>query len=209
MSLEENKPVKVLRFPIGYLFACIPFFDLAGKHEMFSCITIADGYLGATDGAAMIIVEDIVFNGCDYLLDGLAISKLKEVTDSIDITDFELRIEGESLATAVLNGGDFTFPIHLKDYERKNLKKVDIEKPKLVSLEADQMPYFNPEYLNAFMCAGEFLCGHDLRFMQILPSGKESPIYIDITRNMHGILMPAKFGGVTDYKNALHAEMLS
>lgn len=211
MSLEENKPVKVLEFHIGYLFACMPFFKSSGKYEAFNCVTIADGYLGATDGIAMLIVEDEVFKGCDYLLSGESVRGLYDKVErrpmSAEIEHFALHFISDLQAIAVVNHGEYEYPIELQPYKRLDLKKVDIEKPDVINLHADQMPYFNPDYLTAFMSAGELSCGHDLYFMQILPTGRESAIYIDMTRNMHGVLMPAKLGGTGDYKSALHAEM--
>lgn len=211
MNQTEKSEKKVLQFYIGYLFACIPFFVEGGKYKALNCITIGDGYLGATTGEAMVIVEKDIFKGCDYLLSGESIKQLYDfilsLPDPTDITDFELRIENDSLATAVINEGDFHFPIELCPYQRMNLKKADIEKPKTKHLEYSEMPHFDPSLLHLFIGAGSLYTGINIPYMRILPTGLKTAIYIEMMAGMHGVLMPAFVDSNVFY--ALNQEMPS
>ena len=214
MNQAENSEIKTLKFDIGYLFACIPFFKADHPISALDCVSIGDGWMGASNGAAMVIVERDIFKGCDYLLSGDDVCALykhilstQAINDDCFVDGFELRIVSDTEAIAVINinQGEYEHLIDLMGYDRVDFKKVDIAEPDTVTLMAMQMPYFNPDLLSLFSKSGSCFAGNPIDFLRIIPTGLNSPIYVEMTNYMHGLLMPATLGG--DSLNFLKKEI--
>lgn len=163
-------------------------------------IILGDGWMGASFGAAMIIVEDDVFKGSSYLLSVDDVWCLyeevvdRQKNDAFFVDDFELRIISATEASAVVNGGEFMHSIILLNHDVPDLKAVDIKAPEVMGLGVNEMPYFNPKLLSFFLDAASLYTGDPVMFLKILPTGAESPIYVEMTGNMHGLLVPARLG---------------
>lgn len=204
MNNAENSEIKVLKFDIGYLFACMPFTTKTHALPALEGIILGDGWMGASFGAAMLIVEDDVFKGSSYLLSVDDVWCLYEAVvdrqkndDAFFVDDFELRIISATEASAVVNGGGFMHSITLLNHDVPDLKAVDIKAPEVMGLGVNEMPYFNPKLLSFFLDAASLYTGDPVMFLKILPTGAESPIYVEMTGNMHGLLVPvvpARFG---------------
>lgn len=200
MNNAENSEIKVLKFDIGYLFACMPFTTKTHALPALEGIILGDGWMGASFGAAMIIVEDDVFKGSSYLLSVDDVWCLyeevvdRQKNDAFFVDDFELRIISATEASAVVNGGEFMHSIILLNHDVPDLKKVDIKAPEVIGLSVSEMPYFNPKFLSFFLDAASLYSGDPVMFLKLLPTGAESPIYVEMTGNMHGLLVPARLG---------------
>lgn len=204
MNQAENSEIKTLKFDIGYLFACIPFFKADHPISALDCVSIGDGWMGASNGTALVIVERDIFKGCDYLLSGDDVCALYKqilstqvIHDDCFVDGFELRIVSDTEAIAVINinQGEYEHSINLMGYNRVDFKKVDINKPDTVSLMTMQVPHFNPDLLSLFLKSGSYFAGSSIEFLRIIPTGLNSPIYVEMTNYMHGLLMPGTVGG--------------
>lgn len=188
--------MKILKFDIGYLFACIPFFTVESEHQALEGVLIGDGWLGASCGSSMVIVNKDTFNGCDYLLSGDDVRSLYKHVLSLSLLDgfylenFELRIVSNAEAIAVINDGVYEHSIRLTGYKRIDLKKVDIAEPKAVKLKAMEMPHFNPVLLSLFVKSNEMFEGRPVSSIKILPTGNKTAIYVEMNAYMHGVVMP-------------------
>ncbi len=207
--ISVNK--KTLDFPIGSLFACMPFLAVLESKPFYQHVSIGDGYIGATNGPSMLIINNGAFEGCDYMLGGVSVCDFYQFVLGLPpetvINQFQLEI-GEVDAMAVINGGEYNYPLELVKAPRTCLRKADIPKPDAVELKAVDMPYFNPDLLKDFIDAGQLYSSQPVAYIQILPTGSEKPIYIDMTPDMHGLLMPATLSGnLRAY--SLHVDTLS
>lgn len=198
----QADPIKaVLEFDVGYLFACLPFLQEGGQNLAFSCVNMGDGWMGAANGPSLFIVEQEVFKGCNYLLSGRDIEQfyqgvidLQDQDNDFMVDHFVLKIESASQAIAVVNHTE-QFKIELMPYKRIDLKTVDIPRPDSVNLSGDLMPHFDPSLLTQFLDAVSLYCGKDINFLKLLPTGRYSPMYVEMGHkesNMHGVLMPTK-----------------
>ncbi len=186
-----------LAFDIGYLFACLPLVVDDGKKPAFSCIMVGDGWMGAANGPAALLIEKPIFKGCNYLLNGQDVAKIydellirQDADANYRIDEFNLQFKSDRLAIAVLNG-DEKFDIRLEDYPRINLKARDIEKPTQVTFTAADMPCFDPYLMGQFTDALTMFYGGEVNFVRALPTGRLSPMYIELSADdMHGIFMP-------------------
>lgn len=203
MNQVKNSEIKVLKFDIGYLFACIPMLACEApenddRNRALECVIIGDGFMGASNGAAMVIVNKDIFKDCAYLLSGGDVEALyKHIvsTQAIDsnfyIDDFELRFISDVEAIAVINHGKYEHSIDLMGYIPPDFKLADIAEPEAVNLKTMEMPYFDPNLLALLMQSASMYAGNLIEFVRVIPTGLKTVIYVEMTADMHGVIMPA------------------
>ena len=180
--------MKEVVFNYDYLRACMPY---AAKNEVrfYLCgIYLGDGFMAATDGHKMILIEDECFDGCDYILPresvDFFIKKLKTNPMNKNAT-LKVMDDGFNLMECM---GHYEY---FKSIDGKfpDVKKVDIPKPE----KSEGRPIFNIKYLSDILKSYRILNGSNHQDgLDILCNGDKNSAYIELTGNAHAVLMPMR-----------------
>lgn len=180
--------MKTIEFDYDHLRACMPH---TAKNEVrfYLCgIYLGDGFMAATNGHKLIMIEDERLAGCDYIIPR-------------DAVDFFIKKLGTKPMnkTVTLTIGDDGFNImelmgryeYFKFIDGKFplVKKVDIPKPE----KSEGNPMFNISYMADFVKSFKILTGDNhADGLNILSRGNTESAYVELTDNAHGVLMPMR-----------------
>lgn len=150
-------------------------------------IYVGDGFIAATNGHAALICEEGDTTGMDLIIPSETInSLLKKVGNKPAVKTTSLhQIDGEYWLLDHSGSYELFKPVNGK---YPNIKKVDIAKP--TDIQFKEYPRFNLEYLALFQKASLV---YDKQYPTIYPTTEHDRAFIEITDNVHGILMPMRF----------------
>lgn len=179
---------KQIKFPYKYLQACLP--HTANREVRFYLcgVYLGDGYMAATDGHRLIIIDDECFNGCDYIISREVINFfIKKCGKNPIVKDVTLTLMKDGFNILELMGTYEYFKFI--DGKFPDIKKVDIKKPE----KSESHPKLNPKYLLDFVRSARLLTGSNhIDAVDMFTRGKSDPVYIELSDNAHGILMPLR-----------------
>jgi len=180
--------MKEIDFNYDYLRAAVIH---AAKQDVrfYLCgVYLGDGYMAATDGHKLIIINDECFAGCDYILP----------RDSVDyfIKKNGSKAYGQPVRLTIMDNGFNLMELngnyeYFKFIEGKfpDISRVDVPKPD----KPEGHPMFNIEYLAEFLKSYRILIGNKAATgLNILTRGDNLSAYIELGENSHGILMPMR-----------------
>ena len=180
--------MKEIVFNYDYLRACMPYTANRDVRFYLCGIYLGDGFMSATDGHKMILIEDECFKGCDYIIPkesvDFFIKKLKANPMEKQVT---LKVGDDGFNIMGLMGCYEYFKFI--DGEFPDLKKVDIPKPE----KSEGRPIFNIKYLSDILKSYRILNDSNHQDgLDILCNGDVNSAYIELTENAHAILMPMR-----------------
>ncbi|MCF9034689.1 hypothetical protein [Acinetobacter nectaris] len=148
----------------------------------------------ASNGAAAIFIQDSKLKGIYIGIPSIAIDELeyhfkKKSLHKVDPADIFVSISS-SEDGSFLSYSDIQVQF-LKEDPALSILNADIKKPEV----ATTFPFIDLELLKNFK--DSFCCLFkiaDMNSVALIPSGTTSPIYVDFSENIHGIIMPVKHG---------------
>lgn len=179
---------KEIKFPYKYLQACLPHSANRDVRFYLCGVYLGDGFMAATDGHRLIMIEDECFNGCNYIIDRSVVDFfIKKVGKNPMTKEATLTIMENGFNTLELMGVYEYFKF--MDGKFPDVKKVDIEKPE----KSEGQPSLNPKYLLDFVKSAKFLTGiNSIQSTTMIYTGETTPVYVCLSENAHGILMPLR-----------------
>lgn len=179
---------KVIEFDYSYLRACFPH---SAKNDVrfYMCgIYLGDGFMSATDGHKMIMIDDECFNGCDYIIPRNVIEFfIKKLGTNPMNSSVKLTIgdDGFNIMELMDRYEYFKFI----DGKFPDIKRVDIPKPE----KSEGHPMFNVSYMADFVKSLKILSkSNHADGLSILTRGNTESAYVELTENSHGIIMPMR-----------------
>lgn len=147
-------------------------------------VYLGDGYLAATDGHKLIIIDDDIL-GLGLIIPRDAIISLgKKVKSDFDV-EIEIKDNGFGLMSCA---GQYEY---FKFIEGKFsvVSKADIPEPEQ---PIATFMYFNSDYLRDFSKSMQILTGNKAAHPIVKSTGTNSSAYIKLTDYAHGVLMPMR-----------------
>lgn len=169
-----------------HLLACLPHVDESHKNNSLRHVYIGDGYICASNGHTMLMIDDESVKGCDYLIPTIALRELDDALDRATDIGFKLFVYNEKLAAFGMPGcPDINF--ELSQLKRINYKKADIAKP---SQFINERPVFNPRLLMLFQVSFEYLTGCSDMGVCLHTQGLTDSAYVEMFDDVHGVIKP-------------------
>ena len=180
--------MKEVIFNYDYLRACILHTAKQDVRFYMCGVYLGDGFMSATDGHKMIIIEDKCFNGCDYIIpNGVVDFFIKKLKANPMQKDVCLKIgeDGFNIMELMDHYEYFKFI----DGKFPNIKKVDIEKPE----KSEGRPMFDIKYMHDLLKSFQILNGSSYqKGLNIICNGDAERAYVEMTDNAHGVIMPMR-----------------
>jgi len=182
------KKTKEIFFNYDYLRATVIHTAKQDVRFYLRGVYIGDGYMAATCGHKLIVIEDDCFNGCDFIIPRENIEFFikkngnNPMSKEVCLTILD---NGFNLLSLLGNYEYFKFI----DGKFPNISRVDISRPE----KSEGHPMFNIGYLADFLKSYKILNGKNhMEGLNILSRGETNSAYIDISENAHGVLMPMR-----------------
>lgn len=169
-----------------HLLACTPHVDDFHENKALRHVYIGDGYICASNGHTMLMIEDEAVKGCNHLIPIVALRELDLVLDS----GIEL---GFKMIAFTENCGAFRIPgckdikFEFSKLKPVNYKKVDVAKP---TVFVNERPIFNPRLLMAFQKSYEYLTGDSDLGICLYTQGLKDSAYVEMFDDVHGVIKP-------------------
>lgn len=203
-AIESSLPK--IEFNIAYLKACSSFIASRDQKEekllATECIYLSDGFMVATNTVEILFIEDQVFKGLDYLLNGDDVENVCEESDlygGVGICSLFID-EKNKQVSAVFEGHEIGI-IRLMDYARLGIDKYKFRDDENRVIQSQNIASFNPMFLVDFLHAKNILLGdlsNILPSIRIVPSSVSGAIYLSLTSNSFGYLMPQNDRALAD-----------
>lgn len=178
-----------IEFPYNYLQACLPHASKQDVRFYLCGIYIGDGFMAATNGHAAIVIQDDVFNGCDYIVPREVVDFFTKKLGQKPIQKTVTLTIGDDGYNTLESMGVFEY-FRFTDGKFPDIKRINISKPE--NPVAAKF-YFNPKYLSDFQKSAKFLTGHRDSVPCVITTGENTMAYIDLhAQNAHGLLMPLR-----------------
>ncbi|MFW2080677.1 hypothetical protein ACNPQK_06860 [Acinetobacter guillouiae] len=149
-------------------------------------VYVGDGFVAATNGHMALICNEPDSVGMDLIIPGEAIDSLIKKVGNFPITKItKLHQVDKEFWLLEHNGTVELFrPI---DGKYPDIKRVDIPKP--TEIQFKFYPKFNLEYLSIFQKVAKV---YKQAFPSFYPTTENHSAYVEITSDVHGILMPLR-----------------
>lgn len=178
--------LKQVTVKYSHLQAALPF---AAKNDVRFYLTgvlVNDGMIAATNGHAALVCDSDDAQGLEIIIPRLAIESLikklgkNPMHDVITIS----RIDKEFWLMDYKNDVFEMFkPI---DGKFPDIKRVDVKKP---TQPPSGFVHYNFEYINIFLKCAKTL---KVAFPKFFPSDASKAVYVELSEDAHGILMPLR-----------------
>ncbi|MFW1996739.1 hypothetical protein ACG904_17585 [Acinetobacter guillouiae] len=149
-------------------------------------IYIGDGFVAATNGHMALICIEPDTVGMDVIIPGDAIDSLIRKVGNKSKIKTTLLHQIDDEFWCLNHGGNFEM-FRLIEGKYPDIKRVDIPKP--TEIQFKEFPSFNFTYLGIFQKVAKI---YKQGYPFIYPTTERDRAYIEITENVHGILMPCR-----------------
>jgi DNA polymerase III sliding clamp (beta) subunit (PCNA family) len=179
--------MKQIIFNYDYLRAAMPHTANRDVRFYLQGVYLGDGFMAATDGHRLIMINDECFAGCDHIIPREAvdffIKKCKNNPISKEVT-LTMQDDGFNILELLGNYEYFKFI----DGKFPQVQRVDIPKPE----KSEGNPQFNIAYMNDFLKSLKILSGSNHHTSIKITTNNNQSAYVDLTDNAHGIIMPLR-----------------
>jgi len=149
-------------------------------------IYIGDGFVAATNGHMALICIEPDTVGMDVIIPGDAIDSLIRKVGNKSKIKTTLLHQIDDEFWCLNHGGNFEM-FRLIEGKYPDIKRVDIPKP--TEIQFKFYPKFNLEYLSIFQKVAKV---YKQAFPSFYPTTENHSAYVEITSDVHGILMPCR-----------------
>lgn len=181
-----------MKIKLSYLMACRKHINPFHKLNYLRSIHIMENCAFASNGVAAIFIRDKQFDDIQVAIPSIAIDEFEyyfnqKIRNNIDLSN---------IMVSILSTEDYSF-LSFSDiqvrFNKENpceiILNADIEKPEV----ATSFPFIDLELLKNFKDSFCYLFKiREINSVALIPSGDTSPIYVDFSENIHGIIMPVK-----------------
>lgn len=149
-------------------------------------VYVDDGFIASTNGHILLMCEEPETKGMDLIIPAEAIDSLIKKVGSNPSSEKVLlhRIDEEFWCLEHIGSFELFRPVEGKF---PDVKRVDIQKP--TDIQFKEYPRFNLEYLNVFQKVAKI---YKVAFPYIYPTTENDRAFIEITNDVHGVLMPCR-----------------
>lgn len=149
-------------------------------------IYVGDGFVASTNGHMALLCNEPDSVGMDVIIPGDAIDSLIRKVGNKSKIKTTLLHQIDDEFWCLNHGGNFEM-FRLVEGKYPNIKRVDIPKP--TNIQFKDYPRFDLTYLGIFQkVAKVFRQGYPI----IYPTTETNSAYVEITNDVHGILMPCR-----------------
>lgn len=181
--MEFKKSIELKYKNIQAAALCKAKFDV----RFYLCgIYVGDGFVASTNGHILLICEEPEANGMDLIIPSEAIDSLikKVGKNPIFKTIFLHQVDEEYWLLQHVESYELFKPV---DGKYPDVKRVDLKKP--TDIQFKEYPRFNLEYLTIFQKVAKIF---NIFSPYIYPTTENDRAFIEITDNVHGVLMPCR-----------------
>lgn len=149
-------------------------------------VYVGDGFIAATNGHMALLCNEPDSVGMDVIIPGDAIDSLIRKVGNKSKIKTTLLHQIDDEFWCLNHGGNFEM-FRLIEGKYPDIKHVDIPKP--TEIQFKEFPSFNFTYLGIFQKVAKI---YKQGYPFIYPTTERDRAYIEITENVHGILMPLR-----------------
>lgn len=177
---------------LSYLIACRKHINQFHHVEWLRNVHIINGHISACDGVTALFIHDKSLTKLQLAIPAIAIDELEyhfnhPLFKNTDFTKVFIDIF-QNQNGYFLTYKDISVKFH-KQSAASSILDADIERPEIATV----FPFVDLEILKNFK--DSFGCLFDIANISsvaLIPSGPSGPIYVDFSKNVHGIIMPVK-----------------